>query len=112
MASLPAGVAAAAMAIGVTLLKAALPPLAPIAELAILVAGGAAFYGAWMLAFARGAVVELAELVFRKRLPAQAGCSRVRLRNRGRAISEAAPDPPPTRPPKDNYHWAAGWGDN
>jgi O-antigen/teichoic acid export membrane protein len=68
----PAAVAAGMMALGVVLVRGALPPMASVAELAILVATGAAIYGAWLLAFARGAVVELAELVFRKRLPAQA----------------------------------------
>ncbi|MCM8730921.1 lipopolysaccharide biosynthesis protein [Hephaestia sp. GCM10023244] len=70
-AMVPAAVAAGAMAIGVTLLKGVLPPLAPVANLAILVTAGAALYGAWMLLFARDAVTELTALVFRKRLPAQ-----------------------------------------
>ena len=69
---LPAAIAAAAMAVAVAMLRGTLPPMTPAAELAILVTSGIAIYGAWLLAFARGAVIELAGLVFRKRLPAQA----------------------------------------
>ncbi|HVI98375.1 MAG TPA: lipopolysaccharide biosynthesis protein [Sphingomonas sp.] len=69
---LPAAVAGGVMAMSVALLRSVLPSLLPVAELAILVTAGAAVYGAWMLVFARGAVAELAALVFRKRLPAQA----------------------------------------
>jgi O-antigen/teichoic acid export membrane protein len=65
----PAAVGAGVMALGVVLVRGALPAMSPATELAILVTTGVAIYGGWMLAFARGAVMELSGLVFRKRLP-------------------------------------------
>ena len=58
------------MALAVHGIDRALPPLHPAARLAILVASGALIYGAWLLAFARDAIGELAAVVRRRPLPA------------------------------------------
>jgi O-antigen/teichoic acid export membrane protein len=55
--------AALAMAICVTLVDNALPPMADWPELGILVATGAAAYVGWLLLFSRGAVRELIAVV-------------------------------------------------
>ncbi|MDQ2878175.1 MAG: lipopolysaccharide biosynthesis protein [Pseudomonadota bacterium] len=67
----PALIAAIAMAIGVTLIDRALPPLGPSARLIVLMAAGAAIYGGWLLAFARDTVRDLIAIVLRR--PLQAG---------------------------------------
>jgi O-antigen/teichoic acid export membrane protein len=59
----PPLLAAVAMALIVTLLDDALPPLLPLPRLAILASTGAVVYGAWLVIFARGVVRELIELV-------------------------------------------------
>ena len=53
-------------ALVVMLVDRALPPLAPVARLAVLVVTGGAIYGAWLLAFARPLVMELIALVRRR----------------------------------------------
>ena len=62
----PSAIAALGMAAVVTLVARALPPLDAPVTLAILVAVGAATYGAWLALFARGTVRELIAVV-RKR---------------------------------------------
>lgn len=52
----PAVLAALAMALAVTLIDRALPPLAEPVRLAALVSAGAAVYAGWLLLFARGTV--------------------------------------------------------
>ena len=70
----PGLLASAGMVLPVLMLDAALPPMAPVARLAILVLTGAAAYLALLLLFARRLVDEIIELV-RKRpaVPAEAG---------------------------------------
>lgn len=63
---LPSAVAALGMAIVVTLADRALPALPPASRLAVLVAVGAATYGAWLALFARATLDELIAVV-RKR---------------------------------------------
>ena len=55
--------ASVAMALIVTLVDDVLPPMAPVAQLAILASVGAAGYGLWLMLFARDAVRELVSLV-------------------------------------------------
>ncbi len=55
--------AALVMAATVVLTDRLLPPLAPIAQLATLIAVGAAAYVAWLLVFARGTVAQVAALI-------------------------------------------------
>lgn len=62
----PALLAATAMALCVTLVDDALPPLHPVPRLAMLVAVGAAIYGGWLALFARDVLRELLA-VMRKR---------------------------------------------
>ena len=62
---MPPVTAAAAMAAAVLLVDRALPPLAPVPHLAVLVAVGAATYGAALLAIARPLVEEVIALVRR-----------------------------------------------
>ena len=62
---LPPLAAAAAMGLVVTLVDMALPPLAPVPRLAILVATGALVYGATLFAIARSLVEELIALARR-----------------------------------------------
>ena len=59
----PPLLAAIAMALIVKLVDGALPVLAPQLRLAILASVGAATYGTWLMIFARGVLLELAELV-------------------------------------------------
>lgn len=66
----PAACAAIGMAVVVTLVDRSLPPLAPPARLAVLVAIGAATYGAWLALFARGTVRELIAVVRKRPVPA------------------------------------------
>ncbi|WP_293874748.1 MULTISPECIES: lipopolysaccharide biosynthesis protein [unclassified Sphingomonas] len=66
----PAACAAIGMAVVVTLTDRSLPPLAPPARLAVLVAIGAATYGAWLALFARGTVRELIAVVRKRPVPA------------------------------------------
>jgi O-antigen/teichoic acid export membrane protein len=66
----PALTAALAMAIGVTLVDTALPPMADWPELAILVATGALVYAGWLLVFSRSAVRELIAVVRKQPIPA------------------------------------------
>lgn len=56
---LPAVLAAAAMALVVSLLDALLPPLPPAGRLAFLVCTGTAVYGAWLAIFARATLEEV-----------------------------------------------------
>ncbi|BBC72024.1 capsular biosynthesis protein CapK [Altererythrobacter sp. B11] len=65
-AAAPPVLAGIAMVVAVRLLDHALPGMAPILRLAILVAGGGAIYGAWLIAFARGRLAELVDLARRK----------------------------------------------
>lgn len=67
----PAMLAALAMALCVVLVDDALPPLAPLPRLLILVVTGAIVYGGWLLLFARHVVRELIAVV-RKRPMSQA----------------------------------------
>jgi O-antigen/teichoic acid export membrane protein len=62
----PAAIASGAMALLVVLLDSALPPMAPAPRLALLVATGAAAYGAWLFVFARGTIDDVVDMV-RKR---------------------------------------------
>lgn len=55
--------ASIAMALVVALVSAALPIMPPVAKLAILASIGVVVYGAWLLAFARDAMREMAMLV-------------------------------------------------
>jgi O-antigen/teichoic acid export membrane protein len=66
----PALLCAAAMAVTVRLVDGALPPLAPLPRLAILVSVGALTYGGALLLFARGVVRELIAIVRKQPLPA------------------------------------------
>ncbi|MGY4395706.1 O-antigen/teichoic acid export membrane protein [Sphingomonas sp. UYAg733] len=59
----PALFAAIGMALVVPLVDAALPPMAPLPRLAILVATGAIVYGGWLMLFARNVVRELIAIV-------------------------------------------------
>ncbi|QNA86223.1 lipopolysaccharide biosynthesis protein [Sphingomonas sp. So64.6b] len=59
----PALFAAVGMALVVRLVDAALPPMAPLPRLAILVVTGAIVYGGWLMLFARGVVRELIAIV-------------------------------------------------
>ena len=65
---LPPTLAAIAMALVVVAVRHALPPMAPLPQLAILVASGAATYGLWLSLFARDAVRELAAIIRRRAL--------------------------------------------
>lgn len=70
---LPPVCAAVAMSLAVRLVDHLLPPLMPPARLAVLVATGAAAYGAWLVLFARRAARELVAIVRRRPLePIQA----------------------------------------
>jgi O-antigen/teichoic acid export membrane protein len=66
----PALIAALAMAVIVTLTDRALPPLAPLPRLAILVAAGAAAYAGWLMLFSRDVVRDLIALVRKQPLQA------------------------------------------
>ncbi|MGN6374714.1 MAG: lipopolysaccharide biosynthesis protein [Sphingomonas sp.] len=69
----PPALAAVAMALVVIAVRRALPPMAPLPLLAILVTSGAAAYGLWLALFARDAVRELAAIVRHRPLaPVQA----------------------------------------
>jgi len=65
----PALLAALAMAVAVTLVDRALPPLHPVPRLTILVATGCLVYGGWLLAFSRQVVRELIAIVRHRPLP-------------------------------------------
>jgi hypothetical protein len=56
------------MALAVVAVRHVLPPMAPLPQLAILVASGAATYGLWLALFARDAVRELVTIVRRRAL--------------------------------------------
>jgi hypothetical protein len=60
---LPPAFAAVAMALVVSLIDHLLPPLTPAPRLGVLVATGAAAYGAWLTFFARDAVRELLAII-------------------------------------------------
>jgi O-antigen/teichoic acid export membrane protein len=60
---LPPAFAAVAMALVVSLIDHLLPPLTPAPRLGVLVATGAAAYGAWLTLFARDAVRELLAII-------------------------------------------------
>jgi O-antigen/teichoic acid export membrane protein len=64
----PPMLAAIAMALVVIAVRHVLPPMAPLPQLAILVASGAAIYGLWLALFARDAVRELAAIIRRRAL--------------------------------------------
>ena len=66
----PAILAAVAMALIVSLVDRALPPLAPFPRLTILVATGGGAYTAWLLVFARGVIEELRALILHRPQPA------------------------------------------
>jgi len=66
----PSAVAAIGMALVVTAADRLLPDAAPVLRLAMLVAIGAATYGAWLALFARGTVRELVAMVRKQPLPA------------------------------------------
>jgi hypothetical protein len=66
----PALMASAVMAAGVLAIDSALPPLAPLWRLALLVAAGAVLYGATLLLAARGVIDELIGLLRRRPAPA------------------------------------------
>jgi O-antigen/teichoic acid export membrane protein len=55
--------ASIAMALVVTLVADTLPPMLPVAKLAILATVGAATYGAWLMIFARNAVREVVAMI-------------------------------------------------
>ncbi len=59
----PPLLAAVAMAMVVTLVDHALPPLPPFPRLALLASTGVAVYGLWLVTFSRGVVREIIELV-------------------------------------------------
>jgi O-antigen/teichoic acid export membrane protein len=59
----PALLAAVGMALVVRLVDTALPPMAPLPRLAILVGTGAIVYGGWLMLFARNVVRELIAVV-------------------------------------------------
>jgi hypothetical protein len=63
---LPPVLAALAMALGVTALDRALPAMSPLLRLSLEVGTGGAIYAGWMLAFARGQLRELADLVLKR----------------------------------------------
>lgn len=65
----PALLAALAMAVTVTLVDRALPPLHALPRLAILVATGGLVYGAWLRAFSRQVVHELIAIIRHRPLP-------------------------------------------
>jgi O-antigen/teichoic acid export membrane protein len=65
----PPAAAAIAMAVLVELVDWLLPPIAPLPELAVLIATGVATYGLWLMLFARDAVGELVAIVRRRPLP-------------------------------------------
>lgn len=67
---LPPVFAAVAMALVVSLVDRLLPPLAPVPRLGMLVATGAAAYGAWLALFARDAARELIAIVRRRPIAA------------------------------------------
>ena len=58
----PAVLAATAMALAVTAIDGVMPALATPARLVVLVAGGTAFYAAWLAVFARTALIDVAAL--------------------------------------------------
>ncbi|RYD95431.1 MAG: lipopolysaccharide biosynthesis protein [Sphingomonadales bacterium] len=62
----PPALAAVAMALIVTLLGNAIPPMSPLARLALLSCTGAVAYGAWLAIFARSTLDEVVDMV-RKR---------------------------------------------
>jgi O-antigen/teichoic acid export membrane protein len=62
----PPVVAALVMAAVVKLTEVALPPLAPLPHLTILIAVGGAAYAGWLLVFSRGAVFEAVDLLRRR----------------------------------------------
>ena len=62
----PPAIAATVMAIGVRLADSALPALAPLPRLALLVVIGGALYGAWLLTFARESLAEAVALARRR----------------------------------------------
>lgn len=68
----PPLLAALAMAIAVTLVDRALPPLAPQPRLLLLMATGALVYSGWMLAFSRDVIRELIAILLKRPLPASA----------------------------------------
>ena len=55
--------AAVAMALVVTIVDRALPPLHPLPRLALLASVGAATYGLWLTVFAREVVREIVDLI-------------------------------------------------
>jgi O-antigen/teichoic acid export membrane protein len=59
----PPLLAAVAMALVVTLVDHALPPLPPFPRLALLASTGAAVYGLWLVTFSRHVVREIIELI-------------------------------------------------
>ncbi len=63
---LPPTLGALAMALGVTLLERALPPMPALARLGLEVATGGAIYACWMVTFARDRLCELADLVLKR----------------------------------------------
>jgi len=65
----PALLAALAMAVAVSLVDRALPPLHPLSRLAILVATGGLIYSGWLCAFSRQVVRELIAIIRHRPLP-------------------------------------------
>ncbi|MFM5917688.1 MAG: lipopolysaccharide biosynthesis protein [Novosphingobium sp.] len=63
---LPPGIAALAMALGVTLLDRALPAMSPLLRLSSEVATGGAIYAGWMATFARDRLREMLDLVLKR----------------------------------------------
>ena len=63
---LPPVLGALAMALGVTLLERALPPMPALARLSLEVATGGAIYACWMVTFARDRLRELTDLVLKR----------------------------------------------
>ena len=63
----PPVIAAAGMAVIVSLLARALPPLPALAQLVLLGAAGAAIYSGWLALFARGTLNEVTALVRNRR---------------------------------------------
>ena len=68
----PSAIAAIGMAVVVTLVDRALPPLDAPVRMAMLVGIGAATYGAWLALFARGTVRELIAVIRKRPVPATA----------------------------------------
>jgi hypothetical protein len=66
----PALLAALAMAVAVSLVDRALPPLHPLPRLAILVATGGFIYSSWLFAFSRQVVRELIAIIRHRPIPA------------------------------------------